>query len=238
MKIQAYHGTVRSINGNLDTSAACSDSDLGPGLYFSSDYEDSYMNYACREGADVQGKIFRLAEELADEKDCSWDEAVELVTTEFVENEGVVYTVDLSPKKPLVISHKKNEGSRIVCQTFDEEIEEFEDTKEFVYLYYFLDQYGVAESILDFIYDDDDGNFSLLFSDLFKAIKSSDVFLYEDQDAHRRFNFEVLFGYLGYDLIIDKTVWSKFEMDYTDGNTIHYIALDQSILSIVEIDQL
>lgn len=120
--IVVYHGTTMDFDA-FDLKRASKESDLGAGVYFSSEPDDVGNNYAGI-GPDLTGKIARRAEQLTDEmlespiKGRPWDrgdlgrneawnlayeEAKKQATAEMTEHEGATIPVYLSIQKPVVM---------------------------------------------------------------------------------------------------------------------------------------
>ena len=109
-----YHGTFNDF-WTFDINKSSDINDLGKGLYFSSDYDDSKNNYANKEGADIAERIEALAFEYFEEMGHSeedlydnefvadYNKAYEMAEAEFSEDKSRVLGVYLDIKNPVYV---------------------------------------------------------------------------------------------------------------------------------------
>jgi hypothetical protein len=113
-----YHGTLKEFS-IFDVSEASAESDMGAGIYLTSDPDDAGQNYANVNGPDVRNRIERLAEEMQEDPDLEelfdkhkeqnpnasiYDWFVELAEKEYADHPGAVYPVYVKMENPVVIT--------------------------------------------------------------------------------------------------------------------------------------
>ncbi len=222
-----YHGTATGEFTVFDKSKANPESDWGAGFYLTDSEYDVENNYEDG-GADFDNKIARLAEQIEQEQDISYEDAE-------IEAQQQLYKGSYK-----ITSYVNIENPAIVGQTYILDGETTYDVKD-------LDDYdGDLEGYYqDLIYDitediqynvEVDGDIESLSNVLWESVydggieiqqlkdKINELYLtdYDGNMIGNEVAREIL-EYLGYDGIIDPTVSTKWNMDMDSGTT-HYIA--------------
>jgi len=222
-----YHGTVSDFT-KFDRQKANPESDFGAGFYFTNTPGDVAENYA-GEGPDLQSKIERRAEEIAQEVDDKYGDSMEehraQAAREFKQNGGVTMAAFLRMENPFVLGTDGNlretylEGRRLT--NFVERLVKSVDER---------DAGKVREEIYTEI--DPDGASA---KDLIEAAKKSETLSYTEDEQGRLISSELIRRAIegaGFDGVIDFTVDEKFGSQKRLGkpmagmtpDTAHYIA--------------
>jgi hypothetical protein len=239
----AFHGTVTNFS-EFSKEKASPESDLGAGIYFSSDQYDVETNYATSEGADLTNKIARRAEQIEQEKDISYEEAKEEATQEIAPERPGMIKAKLKIKNPVEVGGEK-ETFFDFTEEFDEETEEYGEAEG--KLVDFIEKFRLAseryhdvesiENTISEIYQAamDWGGISA--SDLIGIIKKSEGAMYATDENGNIVVNEIIreaFEMMGHDSIIDYTVAEKFENMDIPKDTIHYVMFNAKDIDIIE----
>lgn len=235
-----YHGTTADFNV-FDRAFGNSEGDFGRGFYFTTNEYDVEQNYANEEGPDLLNKIQRYAEGL-EADNVPDDEALRLAREKYITAEPRVIEAYLNITNPVVI----DDGGTFFDydEGYDFETEEYTDEPSGL-LFDFVE--SLKENLIDYAWD---GNVdvSFLFEDAYdggmyakelvdKIKANEDFFDYFDEDGSLVLNEAIRqsFEDIGFDGIIDKTVYDKFKnMGGIDSGTIHFIAFNSNQAKYIE----
>lgn len=144
-----YHGTTNKFT-SFNKSKANVEGDFGAGFYFSTSLEDVEINYKSETGADLTGRIERLAEKIDSEKEIGIEKAREEARVTLSEGVETILPVYLSVQNPVIVGGK-NETQLFEVEIDPSDIDAKEGTDEYYELYMELaDQ--EAQSVVDDIY--------------------------------------------------------------------------------------
>ena len=107
-----YHSTLAGDFNVFDRAKASPEGDAGAGFYFTNNVDDADTNYGSVNGADQENKINRLAEEIEDERDIDYEEALEIAKNEFVVGENQ-FTVYLNIQNPVYVGERYGAETRL-----------------------------------------------------------------------------------------------------------------------------
>lgn len=235
-----YHGTTADFN-IFDRAFGNSEGDFGRGFYFTTNGYDVRANYANEEGADLVNKIERYAE-LLEADDVPYKKAYKMAKDKYITAEPRVIEAYLNIENPVVI----DDGGTFFDydEGYDFETGEYTDEPSGL-LFDFME--SLKENLIDYAWD---GNVdvSFLFEDAYdrgmyakelvdKIKANEDFFDYFDEDGSLVLNEAIRqsFEDIGFDGIIDKTVYDKFKnMGGIDSGTIHFIAFNSNQAKYIE----
>ncbi len=236
-----YHGTVSDFTV-FDRNFSNPEGDMGSGFYFTNSYGDVDINYADENGADLQGKIERLAESLEAEEDLDYDEALERARAKYITAEPSVIEAYLNIENPVIIGGE-NETIFDFTEEYDEDADEYGEPDGL--LYELME--ALQEEVYEGDYSESEADTSPLMelayeeptaSKVIQVIKEQVIPYIEDSEG-RMVSNEVLrlaFERIGFDGIIDHTVSSKWgsssnrvnKMVGVEDDTTHYIIFDSN----------
>lgn len=225
---EVYHG---SYNGNFYTfnkDFANPEGDWGKGFYATDNEYDVKDNYEGG-GPDFDNKVSRLAEQIEQDEDISYEEAEEKARKQ-LDKGAYLITAYADIKNPAIVGETNLfDGSEYDVKS----MEDYDNIDDYYNdLIYDISDDVIADTNIDYRYKDDlmrvmseawyDGGMSM--QDLKNKIGELDI---EDYDGNLVSN-EVarsIIENLGFDGIIDNTVSNKFNMNIPSGTT-HYIVFD------------
>ena len=245
--VKGNHGTL-SYFTIFDRSFGNAEGDWGKGFYFTNNEEDSETNYASADGADLQVKIEKYAQQLGwteEYGDLDYDELIEVARKELTKGEPRVIKAYLKMDNPVIVGGK-NETYFDFTEEYNEETEEYGEPSgklvEFVEaLASILEDYASNGAI-----DADNINVYELFQDgdgytasqLEKAASNLlENVMDENGDYASKEIIRAAFEEIGFDGIVDNTVAGKFGdrsgrrnggMVGVTLDTTHYVAFKSS----------
>ena len=254
--VEGVHGTTHGFS-KVDISSANPENDMGRGFYMSNTPKEVEALYASDKGPDLTARIEFMSEQLTSEIQFDPDafgvdpnasiETIEATALKMAKEQLVgegarTYKVYARMDKPLVI------GGR------------FENETEFTYEYGEGTESGTLLDLVEAIHEvlseaDPQGVIggitqadieqvvadvmeaaqgdSIGAYDVIKAMKESKGLMYANDEEGRMASHDLVtrvFREMGFDGIIDKTVWERFGrrrgMQAMDRNTVHYIAFE------------
>lgn len=215
--IVMYHGTTHAFEA-FDPDLANPENDMGKGIYLSSSYDDVATNYE-GEGPDLTNRIERLAEQIEADEEIDYEEAKVKARERLYGGEDQIIEAYAAIKNPIIIGGN-NETFFDYEEEYDEETDEYgEPTGS---LLEFIESLRAAsegyedvdiDSVISVLMETaiDDMGFSA--SDLIEVVKTSEGLSYAQDEAGNLVNTEIIraaFQDMGYDGIIDYTVYDKF----------------------------
>ena len=245
--IKGNHGTL-SYFTIFDRSFGNPEGDWGKGFYFTNNQEDVETNYASADGADLQVKIEKYAQQLGwteEYGDLDFDELIEVARKELTKGKPRVIKAYLKMDNPVVVGGQ-NETYFDYTEDYNEETDEYGEPTgklvEFVEaLSSILEEYEANGAI-----DADNVNVYELFQDgdgytasqLEKAASNLlENVMDENGDYASKEIIRAAFEEMGFDGIVDSTVAGKFGdrsgrrnggMAGVTLDTTHYIAFKSS----------
>ena len=245
--IKGNHGTL-SFFTIFDRSFGNPEGDWGKGFYFTNNEEDSETNYASADGADLQVKIEKYAQQLGwteEYADLDYDELIEVARKELTKGEPRVIKAYLKMDNPVIVGGQ-NETYFDFTEDYNEETEEYGEPSgklvEFVEaLSSILEEYEANGAI-----DADNINVYELFQDgdgytasqLEKAASELlENVMDENGDYASKEIIRAALEAIGFDGIVDNTVAGKFGdrsgrrnggMVGVTLDTTHYVAFKSS----------
>ena len=244
--IKGSHGTL-SYFTIFDRSFGNPEGDWGKGFYFTNNEDDVETNYASADGADLQVKIEKYAQQLGwteEYGDLDFDELIEVARKELTKGDPRVIKAYLRMDNPVVVGGP-NETYFDFTEEYDEETDEYGEPTgklvEFVEaLTSVLEEY-TANGAIDAdrvnvyeLYQDGDGYTA---SQLEKAASELlENVMDENGDYASKEIIRAAFEEIGFDGIVDNTVAGKFgdrsgrrnAMVGVTLDTTHYIAFKSS----------
>ena len=235
-----YHGTTADFN-IFDRAFGNSEGDFGRGFYFTTNGYDVRANYANEEGADLVNKIERYAE-LLEADDVPYEKAYKMAKDKYITAEPRVIEAYLNIENPVVI----DDGGTFLDydEGYDFETEEYTDEPSGLLIDFAealqenLREYAWNGNVdVNSIFEDAyDGG--LYAKELIDKIKRNENFLdYYDEDGNLVINEAIrqAFEDIGFDGIIDRTVYDKFRnMDGMDSSTTHFIVFNSNQAKYIE----
>jgi GNAT superfamily N-acetyltransferase len=233
-----YHGTTASFD-TFETERGNIESDFGRGIYFSNNPRDVGANYAGI-GPDLESKIQRRAEQLAQERDVKYDDPTARADAEaeFVTHGGLTMPVYLKLENPAILGgagesrlemeHPRDEEGDFVGEPTGTLI-------DFVQAIQALDQHEDAQHALQKILEVSDYE-SITVRNAVDILKRDDRFSTSTDDETGDMNAHEIIRQalekVGFDGVIDRSVDTKFgsqkkigkPMEGMDAETVHYIA--------------
>ena len=227
-----YHGTATGKFTVFDKSKASVEGDWGTGFYFTDSEYDVDTNYEDG-GPDFNNKIVRLAEQIEQEEDISYEEAKEKAEEQLYKG-GHKFEVYLNIENPAIVGKTylfspENYSDNYNQEDFDSEEEYYEAIDQLV-----TDDIDSAiwaiEREYDF-YNGTDDIRNLLYEAYYEGgmeiqnlkDRLGGLYLETDEGLVGHDVARIIIESLGYDGIIDPTVSTKWNMDM-DSDTTHYIA--------------
>ena len=240
--IKGSHGTL-SYFTIFDRSFGNPEGDWGKGFYFTNNEDDVETNYASEDGADLQVKIEKYAQQLGwteEYGDLDFDELIEVARKELTKGDPRVIKAYLRMENPVIIGGP-NETYFDFTEEYDEETDEYGEPTgklvEFVEaLSSILEEYTANGAIgadrVDVyeLFQDGDGYTA---SQLEKAASELlENVMDENGDYASKEIIRAAFEEIGFDGIVDNTVAGKFgdrsgrknAMVGVTLDTTHYIA--------------
>jgi hypothetical protein len=241
-----YHGTTHDFD-EFTKDRANLENDMGAGFYFSNSRDDVDLNYDSTEGADLINRIQSRVEELEMESNIWEDDARVQATAELAGGQNRILEVYLSLQNPVIIGGE-NETQFEYDYNYDEESDEYgQETGNAL---------DFAEALRAVSYNFDAPNIQTAISNMIEAVefgggassviqalKHSEGLMYAtDNDMGNLVGSEIIrqsFEYMGFDGIIDNTVYNKFgprgsRMDGIYQDTKHIIAFDPKQIKSVD----
>ena len=128
--IVMYHGTMQSFE-HFRLDKASQESNLGAGVYFTSEVDDMNTNYACLD-VDMKAKVSQMADRLACEMGKSEDdpEIQRIVHEHFIEHEGLAIPSFVCVRRPVVLDPHGMQYAMARTfldfeEVFDEELDDY-----------------------------------------------------------------------------------------------------------------
>lgn len=235
-----YHGTTADFN-IFDRAFGNSEGDFGRGFYFTTNEHDVSSNYANEKGPDLVNKIERYAE-LLEADDVPYEKAYKIAKDKYITAEPRVIEAYLNIENPVII----DDGGTFFDydEGYDFETEEYTDEPSGLLIDFAealqenLEEYAWNGNVdVNFIFEDVyDGG--LYAKELVDKIKRNESFLdYYDEDGNSVINEAIrqAFEDIGFDGIIDRTVYDKFRnMDGMDSSTTHFIVFNSNQAKYIE----
>ncbi len=220
---KVYHGSTHEFSeftkarGNIEN-------DMGVGFYFSSSLTDVETNYDSLQGADLKGRIERLAERLESDLEIDYQSAMEKATSKLAGRNPNIIEAYISMGNPFVIG---GENQTFLDYSYTDEGEEsglildfFENYAMASAGYHDVDPNRVFEG-MEF-YD------GMRAEDLIKSLKANEALAYATDSEGNLASNEIIRNTLelmGFDGVVDRTV-SRFKMDGVYPDTEHVIVFE------------
>lgn len=241
--LELYHFTPSGDFTIFDKTRANPESDMGAGFYFTNSEIDGQQNYQDENGADIRNRIARLAEQIENEEDITYEEAREKAEQQVLQG-GSSFNVYLDIENPAYIGGENE--TRLFTQDDIREYAEENDlgydfkneedaydnaladyveniTNDLYDTYSFDEVQQIQRAIYNAIYENDFEGINV--QQLKDKLNDPDNFIEIYDDNGNLVTNEIarqIVENIGYDGIIDNTVSSKFNMNL-DPDTTHYI---------------
>lgn len=236
-----YHGTASGEFTIFDKSKGSVEGDFGSGFYFTDNDSDVSEHYEGG-GPDFENKVARRAEQIEQEEDIDYDEALERAREELYKGSHK-FEVYLNIENPAIVGETVLFDNESYLENYNEE--DYEDYDDYI-----ADvEQALADDIENIVWEVEknvdvystDGLSEVLFDAYYEGgigieelkAKINDLYL-EDSNGNMVGN-EVarqIIESLGYDGIIDPTVSTKWNMNMEDGTT-HYIVFKPNQIKAV-----
>lgn len=239
--LKLYHGRVSEFNV-FERKYGNAEGNFGKGFYFTNDENDVNENYANENGADLEIKIDKLADELEFEEeyeDLNYDERRKIAESRYIKSEPNVVEGYLNITNPVYIS-KSNKGTFLdYYDNYNEETDEYEDEPEGLLVDFvealgevisdYVYSYDTVERIKASIYENVYFNEGISAYDLTEKIRNLDEGYDVTDENGNLYISEAMrqaFEVIGFDGIIDDTVSEKFKNMGLTEDSVHYIAFN------------